>query len=950
MRLIESSKFIESDVIEKLNELSAKEKTGGARPPYWEMVFWWTRKPLIGARAVIAASLLPADISIETFKNIVRLNAKRTPHRENPVTADYEDYFKAKKLLDPFAGFGSIPLEALRLGLDVTAVELLPAAYIFLKAVLDYPARYGEKLIDDVRYWGNRVTERLREDEDIKELYDDDVVVNIGTWEVKCPHCGKWTPLVGNWWLARVKASKGYKRLAFMKPVKNGNSIDIEVVDVKGDVSRAEVDTRTGRVKVGEPVYEVPKPNLNARSQQATCLNCGNLIRLVDSEGNHFMEGSNLEWFVKWALRKYHAGDERFARQRLLVKVKVNKDLAFEPCDEEDNGKLEKAKEKVKALIAGGEPDIPNEPISYYSVRYLFPILYGMTGWYKLFNPRQLLTLVKLVKLIREAGKRIEAEKIKEGLNEEDAFRYAEAVTSYLAIGLCKFADYNSACAAWNQSLIMGHTLSMRGIAMIWNHFEENPVINWTGSWYRNIEASSGYLSYIIPQFNTNKSSLTTETSGSKGKTKSILDDATTLSRMNDKFDIIVTDPPYADDVPYTELSDFYYVWLKRALSDSDGVQLTPRFHADAFFKRIGAKFVETKTQWLEFAKREISTNPGRFMEMPNRNEIAAKHFQELLTQSFIVMREKLEDEGLLVTYYAHTSPEAWANLLEAAWQSAGFHVKNAFPLATESAQRVTARGKIALDTSIVVVWKKESQEGRVEISKVYNEILAAAKLRAEKMVRIHNGRDVLIGTLSAALSVITSYREIYSPKGVLNVEYILNEFAFPLTALGIAMALSEKVKGKPVTSTESLFYLMVKVLFGGANKKGLDRSDVSLLKIATRADPNQLETMNIVKRGKEREYVLVEPSDASKFDSFLKGRGIDVREPKLRNAVDCLHLLEYYAYIYPRSRFVEKLKELDESLVEEAITLAKIVRTVEDSEAKFTDSVVRKYYGEVIG
>ncbi len=121
----------------------------------------------------------------------------------------------------------------------------------------------------------------------------------------------------------------------------------------------------------------------------------------------------------------------------------------------------------------------------------------------------------------------------------------------------------------------------------------------------------------------------------------------------------------------------------------------------------------------------------------------------------------------------------------------------------------------------------------------------------------------------------------VIAVKAFVDGDKILNEFAFPLTALGIAMALSEKVKGKPVTSAESLFYLMVKVLFGGANKKGLDRSDVSLLKIATRADPNQLETMNIVKRGKDREYVLVEPSDASKFESFLKSRGIDVRETK---------------------------------------------------------------------
>jgi putative DNA methylase len=713
MKLIESDKFIESDIIEKINAASAKEKSGGSRPPYWEMVFWWTRKPLIGARSVIAASLLPEDISIETFKRIVRLNAKRTPHRENPETDDYEDYFKGKKLLDPFAGFGSIPLEAQRLGLDVTAVELLPTAYIFLKAVLEYPAKYGKKLIDDVKYWGEWGTEQLRADEEIKELYDDDVAVNIGTWEVKCPHCAKWTPLVGNWWLARVKDTKGYKRLAYMKPVRNSNSVDIEVFDVPGDVSKAVVDTRTGKVEVGERIYEVPKPNLNARRQQATCLNCSNLIRLVDGDGNHFMDGKNLEWYVKWALKKYHEGDERFARQRLLVKVKGNKDLVFEPCDEEDNKKLEWAKEKVKELIARGDSDIPNEPISYYSVRYLFPILYGMSEWYKLFNPRQLLTLLKLVKLIRVAGKRIEREKIKEEMSEEDALIYAEAVTTYLTIALVNFARHCSVVNLWDSTSWqpVKHVLSMRGIAMQWNWCDNTPYHKTSPVSYQyfNNKNVKG-VQYLTSAPNPAQIQQKFEKEQSRSKTKTTLEDATALTKLNETFDVIVTDPPYADDVPYTELSDFYYVWLKRALSDSDGVKSTPRFHADAFFKRIGAKVVETKTQWQTLARREISTNPGRFMDVPDRNEVAATHFQELLTQAFIVMREKLDDEGVLVTYYAHTSPEAWANLLEAAWQGANFTVKNAFPLATESKQRVTARGKLALDTSIVVVWRKGGQ------------------------------------------------------------------------------------------------------------------------------------------------------------------------------------------------------------------------------------------------
>lgn len=107
-RFIETTKF----PINEVNEKSGGEKQGGGRPPFWEMVFWWTRKPLIGARAVIAASLLPEDIDKNEFIKQIRLD-ENTPHRQPPLIFKNEEfmkYFKGKKLLDPFAGFGSIPL------------------------------------------------------------------------------------------------------------------------------------------------------------------------------------------------------------------------------------------------------------------------------------------------------------------------------------------------------------------------------------------------------------------------------------------------------------------------------------------------------------------------------------------------------------------------------------------------------------------------------------------------------------------------------------------------------------------------------------------------------------------------------------------------------------------------------------------------------------------------
>jgi len=425
------------------------------------MVFWWTRKPLAGARAVIAGSVLPDTINPGEFIYRLRLSEK-TAHRQNPVLGPWAEKFKKLKLLDPFAGFGSIPLEAIRLNIgEVVAVELLPTAYVFLKAVLEYPKwatdkGLGKKLVEDVKKWGEWVLQQLKNDPDIKELYDEDVAVYIGTWEVKCPHCGKWTPLVGNWWLARVRRGAAteeeeeeeggrrgeFERLAWMEPQRVEDEILIRVRDLNRELSReairASVNTRAGTVTVDGTTYRVPQPNIDARREVATCLHCGNQIRK-----------GKTDWYVKEALRNWNTKLEQYlsgaidlnkllneslARPKLLAKVKiVNKELVFEPATKEDNEKLWKALEKLRKIW--GDPDIPTEEISHYEVRSMWvSTIWGFNKWFKLFNSRQLLTLVKLVKLIREAGKRIEEEKLREGWSKEDAFKYAEAITTYLAI------------------------------------------------------------------------------------------------------------------------------------------------------------------------------------------------------------------------------------------------------------------------------------------------------------------------------------------------------------------------------------------------------------------------------------------------------------------------------------------------------------------------------------
>lgn len=993
-RLIETSKF----PVELVSEKSAKEKTIGGKPTYWQMTFWWTRKPLTSARAVIAGALLPAGTHVDYFKRWLRLD-ESIPHRHNPImpVKIYKKWFEGKAFLDPFAGFGSIPLEAIRLGLSkIVVTELLPAAYVFLKAILEHPLRYGKQLIRDIERWRKWIIEQLKKDLIIQQLYDFNVIAYIGSWEVKCPHCGKWTPLIANWWLARESKEKTisgekrkvYTRLVWMKPKANENTIDIKIVDLNKELGsevlkNCEVKKR-GKltiVTVGDKQYSVPAPNIDANREIAWCLHCGNPIRYINTATEkHYLETKKLngatkekiQWYVKYALKRQNANGNKLVKLKLLAKLNNNK--RFEACTKEDQGKIELAKDYLRKLIEANDPDIPNETIAPYSTRFLHPINYYARTWRDLYNDRQLLTLIKLTKIIRKAGKIIEQEKINEGLNHEDAKRYAEAITTYLAIMLCRLALFNTIVTTWNAGSLLTNkvqsSLSFRGITMTWNWCDTNILYNEGNSYsikgtidailrslrylYSAVPREEGYIlkDYDVETIYEN---LNTRSEKLRQDVTVLLEDATTLSKVNSstKFDVIVTDPPYYSDVPYTELSDFYYVWLKRALSDIRKNRLTPRFLPEAFFEKVGVKITEIKTQWRRYGEREVSVKLASKEIM----ERGIKRFLELLKMSFLNCALHLSDNGLLVTYYAHTSPEAWIALLEAGWKGGKFHVVNAFPIATESLQRVTARGKYALDTSIVVVWRKGCL-GSISVDNLYEKAVREATLAAVDLIKLgRTGSDLFVGTMASILSIFTRYEKLYGPTGLLDVKSLVTDYVYPATAKALAMALG-KFAGSPgeVKRPESLFYLITKALFPkiGKAKRKLDRTNIALISIGTKADINTLQKFRIMYREKANFY-LEEPAteDRKSFEEILREKGINPAKPVIESTIDAFHLLEYYSITLPLNLFLAKFLQVKEEYsneVEEAINIAAILAKVlpsTDPEKKACEEIIARIKGE---
>ncbi|MEM4564967.1 MAG: DUF1156 domain-containing protein, partial [Desulfurococcaceae archaeon] len=721
------------------------------------------------------------------------------------------------------------------------------------------------------------------------------------------------------------------------------------------------------RVLIIDKEFRVPESNIEARRERAICLLCHQPIMQVDPQtGRHYTETKNLpkevrerlEGYVKYAIKTYNQSLEQegvtpLARQRLLVKVKVKGgDLEFEPCMEKDQEKLELAKKEVKKMLQEGDPDIPIENLWCYTASgggCLSIWIWGFNKFYKLFNPRQLLTLTKLVKLIREAGKKIEEDRPAK----EEAQQNVEAVVVYLSIALCKLAYLNSVVNRWDGVWIkVGESMSERGIAVQWNWIDANPFNELAGSWRKSFSAIIRSLTYLIS--NTDKQSI---------KVNILLEDATVLGKIDPdrKFALTITDPPYYDDVPYAELSDFYYVWLKRALSNVEDGKLIPRFLSEAFFEKVGDGWVEISTQWEKYALNEVSLNPPR-LGTDAKYEDGVKHFQNLLNASFITMASKLMDDGLLVTYYAHTDPDAWKALLKAGWEAAGLRVTNAFPITTESAQSIVKRGKLSMDTSIVVVWRKGAS-GSIEASKLYEEMVEEAAERAMRLIELGvTGRDLFINTLAAALAAATSYREVIS-LGKLSVDELVDKYVYPAASIGLAKAFARRAEIKDgVRSPDAMFYILAKCLIAGARKKIIESTDLRLLSIGTSLDVKvALKEWKLLREMKGEEeagakvakaktLILLEPPSAekAKIAELLEAKGVGTsEEPNVRCTVDALHILEYYAITYSATEYVRRLEKLREKYpaqVNEALSLAKIFARVlpeDDPERRLCERVI---------
>jgi adenine-specific DNA methylase len=463
-------------------------------------------------------------------------------------------------VVDPFAGGGAIPLEALRVGADAFASDLNPVPVLLNKVVLDYIPKFGRRLADEVRKWGEWIKQEA--EKELSEFYpkDEDGATPIAyLWArtIRCegPGCGAEVPLIKSLWLGK----------------KPHNSWALRII---ADVNKQHLDFEVLR---GVKSNEVGEGTVKRGS--ATCPCCG-----------YSTPSKNVR---KQLLSRHGGADD--ARLFCVVTTRPeDKGRFYRSATTKDLEIVGKAKAKLEAWR--NQPSsirlTPDEPTPIGggkgAGRAFSQRNYGMDAFEDLFTSRQLLTLATLVSKVKAASKTI---------SKEHSEEFAEAVQAALALNVDKMADYGSSLASWSspasQETVRG-TFSRQALSITWDFAEAYPFASSSGGWTHN-------LNYLTsPLEAESKCNLI----GGHVERAS----ATKHPLPNDCVDAFITDPPYYDAIPYADLSDFFIVWLKRSLEGTslakNFAQLSPKEeecvvdeikgHDAAFFeKTMGQALVE---------------------------------------------------------------------------------------------------------------------------------------------------------------------------------------------------------------------------------------------------------------------------------------------------------------------------------------------------------------------
>ncbi|WP_354635563.1 DUF1156 domain-containing protein [Planktothricoides raciborskii] len=733
--------FIERIIpVKLLNQQVAYEHGGN---PFKGLHRWYSRKPLSFSRASVLASLLPEDISLDEFEYLLGLHPEWEGLKPDANLRLYKvppGYFRVGKVhdycervwgnrnptvLDAFAGGGSIPFEAARYGLNVLASDLNPVAVVTMKAAMEYPVKFGPDLQVDIDRWvkwvGDEAEKRLAEFFPSTPKSEEVVQNYLWAHTVVCPSCQSVVPLSPNWWLSKTSnyAGKGQARKVksdwyAVKPIHNLTEKRVNFELIKGKKGKETT------IKTDEDEYN-PDDYSTVSRGVGRCPNCGNNI-----ENKVIMQTAK-----KTGLgHQLYAVAYKKGKGSLEFRIPNNTDLnacvqAQQYLDQNIDDLQHKFLIPIEFIPEGKDLD--------EQIRIFCPT------WKDMFNPRQLLTLVTYVEIINEAKELIRAEYEPEKV---------EAICTYLALVLDRCVDANSRLAHWSATTSQIQLASgQHALNLMWNYPEVNGV---TRLWNWCVDALTYDYTKLCELFGTKSHSLSLpgilET-----EPKSIKIDAASadsLYHIADKsVDAIVTDPPYYATIQYAELSDFFYVWMKRTLGD---------IFPELFWSELTDKH------------REAVANPSRFRDMgTSADELAAQDYEAKMALAFGEYYRVLRDDGVMTVQFNHKDSGAW-DVLTKSLIDAGFEITASWSVSTENPQNLHQAQKNSVSSTVLLVCRKRNPNAEPAWwDDLRPEVANLVEQRAPEFEDNDiTGIDLYLSAFGPALNVFSRSYPIYNSSG----------------------------------------------------------------------------------------------------------------------------------------------------------------------------------------
>ena len=667
---------------------------------------WWARRPLTSSRATNYAALIPIPKNPEELEKqrqfIIKLSKWENSLSNSILTKARTDILNANdnlppKILDPFSGGGSIPLEALRLGCETYANDYNPVAVLIEKCTLEYPQKYNKKetgqwnedeknLNNDINKWGKRLLNEVKKEIEIFYSYDN-IIGFIWAKTLPCqnPNCRTEIPLMKQYWLANKKN----KKVALMPIIKN-NNIEFEIVGQDNEIPKN---------------FDPSKGTINKAI--ITCPICGSMID-ANTTRKLFHEKISGERMVSTIMFK------NYNKQGKIYRKVTKKD--FDKFNDAFDLLIEKKKSFVNKW--GNEPF--NEKIDSNSAKQRTLWNYGMYHWADIFNPRQMLSLI----IFSEKIETLYLVLLDEGIEEE----YAKAIVTYLSFSLDRLMSFSTRLCRWKSGSEQNIPIfsGRNAFPMVFDYFEVNPIGEVSTNWNSCIKTTIEPLE--------NLKNLSSEIKITKSS-------ATDLPYSDSYFDAIFTDPPYYDNINYAELSDFYYILLK---------------------KTIGELYPELFTTTLVPKTKEIVANPSR----QGNKEKSKIFFEHMLKKSFKEIYRVLKPNGIATIVYAHKTTEGWETVVNALLDS-GLTVTASWPISTEMAIRLNAKETASLASSIYIICRKIEKE---DIG-WYNEIKDEIKIYvSKKLDTLWNegisGADFFISAIGSAIEIFGKYDKVVDFEG----------------------------------------------------------------------------------------------------------------------------------------------------------------------------------------